>query len=1686
MHALLIFIYWLHFALAQLVYDQRVLVGTSRYARVIWNPNTTTSFVYAGRSGSDIIILGVSDGKSDSVYCMRSSVTQIITSPVGCSEYNNYLCSNFDGLNRQRLLDNWAVSVAACTSPGDCFGPLYEPGFLLSGIGPNCSIPAVTWPKFPPAELRIIDSDCGVFSGNLTFTLNTRAGFRNSDASIYYDSGTLGVLFMRNLSDTNLNSILLIRAVGSPYTVIYESSLNHPHMFALPNLEFRNISNHAQTCTVGMLEITAQDTSTLLDPDLVTDLTYSVQPEIPWYYFTRACNFYVNRYSNIRETTATYFPVNIPIGGRVIFKYTVTPEEIPLIPFRVEPQSGFEHYLSGCEHFYPKSSVFQGLSGVEYNRAEPVLYSCYAPFINLDLIGLVDDSKRKFESCFRLGGTVNGITEDACVKTQTLQYCKKNWYYYDNYCYYKFPPSARFSNQKSSLQEAEDVCQAVGGTSFFALRADIVAWILDRYLWYTPINIKVRVNIDGNRCNCFHLVNLQEVSESCDCNILEFPLCRYAVKDHPLVFRDFAMSPETMTILRDGQDGLAYDGRPLKCYCNAGSTGPYCTEQTCIAPIDLEAATLEESLRNPLLRFFNKCYKHGHCVDFRPWNCACNPGYGPPSSLKNASDPHQDHPCACPAVYIAGNQYDYQIDDQRYPNNEFGICNNYRAGYCDLADTQVCKSITVTDVNPDSLTERMPVWQGKALTCKVPILMPGSGGQIQKGFCNGQGTCCPSGERLDEQVLSTSLTDLLNREECQSLFVGCVCDNGYDGEACTSIAPGYLVRSRLNAEGYIRLPYLINVTRVTGLDAFEIRVKLEIECPGCTVGLYLINKGEATSSYIEVYNEEFPICGYNAHLYMNRFFANAVWRSCGTALVENSFEYARLGSTLTDCQCDVNYSGTRCGLGVSAVRFELGDWKRYTCGTNLLPQRGFDTQDQCQCNKEFGFEGTACQCRHGCGKYGVCRTPKFRFGQCQYDLTASTAFASQEAATTLNQAKFYQFVIDSADGVVLFLRDYGYWFFEYGSIVSFESYAASSISITSDFGLIPLTLNYSCQSAFVLAYPQKVTGYALGLSDATTAIYLNLTNSWYPSCNVSVVRVYPCVSRVLEWSSIAEALDTVLDEKVYTDVSFASTFSAYRVDDVNPETQFGKFDCNNVVDRLIESALMCLGRVVVPQCNHYMYNSSLGEAYGLFWNRHDFIKFETEPEEWGDAQYRLLGSFLKRNWTDTSWDEYFNALVLRLLEESQVTIIQTNTTVTDIGSNTSTGGSIYATGYDGNFYRRLSNLTHRRISGLPGNWISLGQGITELQQITITVVPVANISQVAIIAPNGKICGGYFGNVTLGTSLTLRCELGNLPESEGESLYRALNAGELALYLNQTWEDWTLWFATTSSMSVPWTIQTEYTVFQVSDVWNKLKTSIMLDGVFPYATAENNLTRAEIADRYRVYLSPRKCTHHYQCRAFGKAPDLLSPDQYKCVFRTDAYTRLWLNGQDLPPVIALGDEGGCDCRGHPGIWETTSHCILCKNGYGPLTDEDWNRYTESGLNQGLSSRPADCTIPVATNGYMCAGNGFANYTEITTTNVTYRVWTSDTDPQLRIVPRCQTVEWGLELQETSHPDVMIYGDNSEIVILFGAHVYQNGVERSSVHCDLDNFHKIAGSAYSSTEWYVESRSIYSYWLVPVT
>ena len=1679
-------IFLISIVFGQIVRDQRILIGSSRYARIIWDPQKTTSFVYAGVKNTELIILGVSSGKSNDVYCMVSSVTRIVTTPVGCNEFNNYVCDNNDGLNRVRLLDNWKKPVFECDSRKDCFGPLYPPGYLLSGVGPNCMIPAVTWPKFPPRSLTLIKSTCTYFAGNATFFDNTRAGFRNINSSIYYENGIYGVLFLRNFSTTDMNTILLIRATGSPYTIIYRSVTQHKFGVEIGTVQFRNESDVAiENCIIENTIYVEANQSIPLDPDTITDLNYHLQPEIPWYYMTRVCNHYVNRFSYLKETTAPYFPLNVPIGGYVIFKFRETPESIPLIPFEVKPVKGFEHYLSGCEHFYPKSSTFITDLGVEYNRAEPVIYSCYAPFIRLDLFGSSDTPDRKFQSCFRLGGTVNGITQDACVKHQTRQHCEKGWYFYDTGCFYKYPAQRQFARYKVSMAEAESVCNELGGTTYFTVSADTLEWILDRFLWYPPTILKLRFRITGQRCNCVYLQNDQSIVDPCDCNVPEFNLCRYLERNKPLVFKDIFYPPQVLTVLRDGQEGMPYDGRELICNCESGSSGKHCVHQSCLAPIEIASASIEEALKNPAIKFARICYKHGFCEDFRPWNCGCNPGFGPPSELTDPYDLHHDHPCSCPAIFIQGNDVDFQIDNTLYSNNEFGICNNYLAGYCDLEGSRGCISNTVIDVNADAFNERMATWSGRALSCKMPIILPGSGTIIQKGVCNGVGTCCPSGERLDEQIFATVSYDNWGRTECQPNHVGCVCDNGWGGEICTSIIPRYLIKERIGADGIITFPYSIEVFRVVGIEDYEIRVFKEQPCVGCTFGKYLVslNPSLTVNSVVEIYNEDFPICGYNASPYMNRFFANEAWRSCESALVWNKFEFAKYGSTLTNCQCDINYSGTRCGLGVSAIRYELGTWKRYTCGSNVLPVRGFQTSNLCQCNAEFGFSGDACQCRHSCGKYGKCIKPKFIYGQCSKDLSEAAKLGEATRSISESTNYFIPYFVESSDGAILYIPGEGYWYFAEQSILDIENYSSDYLKNDDEFSHIPITIRHSCNSG--REPPEKITGVAIIYSNPSSFITTTIDETiYYPPCSANPVVVYPCLSTIVSWDSVASENDDVLDEVTYENVMIFNRMSARRISPVLSETSYGFFDCQNPIDILIEASLICLGLITVPICPHDIYKASLGEAYGLFWDQHPNIKFIAEPEHWGPSQFRLLRSFLTSNWSDTSWDTYFKSIVTRILDEGYISVTGKNLTVTSVNYN-STGGTIYATGYDGNKYRRISNLTDRKINGLPGYWFSLGSNLGIVSSVYFKNMPVANITQLAIIAPNGKICGGYYGLIT-SSNISIVCQPGNNVEDLGDSLYRALNNGELSLYLNQTWEDWTVWFITNADVSgKTWEISVQSQNIDAIGIWGELKKSVLIDGVFPYATPENSLTDSQLIELYHVYLSPRKCINDFQCRAFGRTSLTTEyNDDFTCVFRTDGFKRLWLNGQPEPPVVALGDEGGCDCRYHPGIWETTSHCILCKHGYGPNTEEDWFRYIDSQVDLGLTIEPEDCTIPVSTSGDFCGGHGKVELTLFQEYNVDVTGWPSETNPGYYIIPRCLSVTGDLPLQISQHPDVIIYGNNNEVIVIGGERVFFQGHETDTIDCLSEVFNNHPELAVNMSTWFVEYRNKFTFWLVP--
>lgn len=1650
-------------AYAQQVLEQRILIGASRYMRIIWNPNTTTSYIYAGTIGSDVYVLGVSTGKSYDVFCKRASTTQIITSPVGCDEYSNYVCENYDGLNRQKLLDNFNKSVIECEDREHCFGPIHPGGFVVSGTGPYCMAPSVTWLKTSTAKLVVTPVNCtSEFPGGV-FTLNKHQALRTENMTVIYTSGSFAIALVR-VQDLQ-KQIQLIKLVGSPYTILHES---------LETMEEISTKNYtlSSNCYLNVEKYT-EDFTQLDNPVVPTNLDYYLQPEIPWYYKTRVCNHFVNRLNYLRDTTATYFPVNVPIGGRPIFKMKLTNSEIPIIPIEIKPRDEYKHYQSGCEHFYPKSSTFTSESNTIYYRNEPATMSCYAPIGDVSLISPEESFTRKYDYCFRLGGTVHGITQDACVVHQVNQKCKSGWLYWDNYCYYKYTEQIDRQRYKASLKESERVCNELGATSFFSLDQITVKWILGHYLYYKSKLVKVRVGISGQRCNCFYILdNTQEISESCDCNSLEFPLCRYHSKDFPLEFTKELVDSFTAAIYRDGQDGWPYNGQEIECESFAGSTGKYSESQTCIAPV-VAASTIGESLRNPLLRFFKKCYVNGYCQDFLPYRCNCSPGYGPFSNLNDPLDPHTDHPCGCPALYVSGSTIPFQIGDTLYENNTLGVCNNYKAGYCDLGETNnsfalgVCKSIMVFNLwlGASPSFDRIPIYLGKSLASKTPIYFPGTDTQL--GFCNGRGIICPTGEVLNEQVLDTSRVGLFGRYECPAHFVGCVCFNGWGGESCTSIVPEWFVKfSRFKIFTptglyYYNFPYKINVTRVEGLDEYEIRDSLDIPCPGCTRGLYITSTTQITSE-IKIYKEDFPICGWHAHLGMNRYFANEEWHSCYSALVVNNYTFARLGSTTTACQCDVHYTGKRCQYGISSIRFENDKWGKYACGTNTLPPRGrTNGLDSCECNNEFGFEGEACQCRHSCGKYGVCKSPKFRFGQCSFDLDAIQE--NEDAVRALNQfngQQYYSYTVE-LEPTILYLNN-SFWEFSVGSVLFIEN--INNPQLNMELGVIPFTLNYTCESS--VSIPRKMRVVEAFIQN-TSGVFLDTVN--FPSLPACSSGQLPCVINSTFDSEI-ESLDTVLFEGLYPQSVPVNNFIVTKISTTPVDTAYGKFDCTDVIDLIIESALVCLGLVIHPQCPHTIHKYSLGTAYGLFWNKHISLKFDTD--EWTAEHYTFLKSFLHLGWNDTSWDYYASQLVSGILANSPASSSVEYRSNSSVYTNSS--GTIYATGYNGNYYRNLSLLNYSVVSGLPGYTFSLGENIGDLRSVEFINTPV-NTTQIAIIAPNGRICGGFYYPLEQGSNVTILCELGNLPENEGESLFRALHAGTLSQYLNHTWQDWTVWYIASPHNSSTWNFALGYFGIAPNEKWIDLKTSIMISRLFPGNT-QANMTNEDVRDLYNTYLSPRRCADDSTCEGFARRSSN-SPSSATCVYQPDYY-RLWLNGQDKPPVIALGDEGGCDCRYHIGVWEDTSHCILCKKGYGPLTDEEWVRYLNSPLELGFNGqRPDDCTIPIdefSTSGVsFCSGHGDVSYSNITS-SVTLPIWKWK---GRTITPRCRTIG-GFELQESAHPSVIVYGAAQEIVIVDET-IYTT---QTNTTCE-DIQYTYPSMRYRLNEFLVEKNGQYRYWLV---
>ena len=874
------------------------------------------SFILTHIEYETLYVFSVSQGvSSPNILCRTSTTNPIILAPKGCDSYWNENC----GENSLAfMMTNWFEDRGTC-GRGECLGPPVPLSWLgsvgvLSGLGPACSIPSMTIINTQTADLSI-KSNC-LINGTYVYDID-RFVYGNSYITIQYNItyGYLGETLVWQSSSV---------VVGVNGTSTWKS------------------------CLVEYEWIGESNNDIMVPPvyDLIS--TYFKQERSTLYYYrTSACNLRIGR---LRFGLPVIPGVleNQVVGGIPLFR-TATG-----IPIKVEGDPLFEDFLDdGCARFYPKEDTFNGFgtngfNGPVYNRW--VDLSCFAPFPfpeNILALGTLDERGKQ---CIMLGGVVSSPTYDLCAMDSWKTYCKKGFIYFDERCWYKFNSVTQSSLQVASGQSSQMVCQQLNPHAEEAtlITFSVSAWLQRFYVYWGDTRANTRVVINANRCDCYS--GVQGV-ESCHCQDPNFPLCSYHIKDVPLYWNEFDFHPETLAILRDGQDGVQRPNDELICECFAGSKGETCEKRTCVAPVN-ESQALNSS-SSMLLSFFQNCNVHGFCSDdLDPHICQCNDGYGPSGNLYTGY--FILSPCACPTL-IKDQLNVFIINGVEYQDYHYAICNGAGSGacvngYCECTDD----------------------YNGESCNCQVPWPLL-SDGVVEMLECNGHGTCLRS---------------------------GCQCEPGWGGISCTSFEPppipGTIVNQynlsviTLSARSLVSRVYTSQGDGVVWISDETVEGRCiplswnenEMVWECFQYGYEVYMSGNGVIQYVT--EEWYPVCGNHSNVYMARYFATELNRGWGVYKRIQPFELAMFGSTIANCMCGPGFTGSICGIGITSSG---------TCGDSTVPARGSSLNvEVCQCAEigDLSFQGEYCECPliNGelCGLYGTCIHPTSPYGKCQWPL----------------------------------------------------------------------------------------------------------------------------------------------------------------------------------------------------------------------------------------------------------------------------------------------------------------------------------------------------------------------------------------------------------------------------------------------------------------------------------------------------------------------------------------------------------------------------------------------------------------------------------------------------------------------------------------------------------------------------
>lgn len=978
---------------------------------------------------------------TDRPVCENVDTTPVAVRALGCDGVNfveSCAKSPQDAVtNRDKLLANFLYSWREneCIRGGgdrfSCVGPVFaifpntkirvlpatftnattlyraQSFAIFTNIGPRGQMKGVTFLDMTKPDLYVLGAaNCTDTTGarfNGTFTLY----FRDAIAGMFINETQI----FKRLAQATHQRVVRTRdghlALGEvsgtdTFRTLFRSSAPlPPAWYDLQDVRFTN------GCTVSF-QTPSSFALELIPPARLTDLNFFQNQFPPVHFQTRECSFHVGGYDANRNLKFPYTSATSVGGGRTKF---ALPGSLLYLPMEVRPDPNMRHYTLSCADVWPKQVAFfdYGLgpddNGVTDGNTQPHFVVetglCYFPF--LDVLGLrsaeATDNARDL-NCFKQGGFTYGQSKSHCAREIQVSRCKLGWYYFNQYCYYKFDPIVD-SKYKSSAADAGSVCAQLDplSTVVASLPVDLRAFLKERFVFIDrkgPAHPH-RVNVGGRRCIAFDYIEnaldqADDVAHVYDisCLVPAFPLCRYHHTRFRLPYSEFSLHWDTVRTLRDGQEGAPASGHELECECMTGFCSSSCETVCC--------PTRQLAGNDTLSRWYiGKClaFNRGWCEEYEPRTCQCAVGYGPKATFGVGQ--LYEYACFCPTTprqeLFDTSAVEIRINGVTYANPEPSnvVCGGRDRGECVVeGNLGVCRCDTRLDLRPGStyLTQE-PNFDGLGCEAMVPIA-PNRGHHVSiiTRMCNGNGFTCPSGLSFREQILDETTRSLVGRQQCldprtKELLGGCVCFPGYTGLSCTCDSPRNVfipqtlfeetptqVYGKLALRTTVRrvvivgecpiLPTSIRVRDGSGDQnpracysmSFNNRTWYCDSIPGDFI-ILAHDTFSPLNCLVEVFSDWFHPCGNNTNPFAGAFTNNEFHDDWAFHRVPQSAKFAVHGCITSSCFCDANHGGKLCRAGKSGFRydFDMSAIHAQYCGEDYLPPRGWVDPDTgyCKC-----------------------------------------------------------------------------------------------------------------------------------------------------------------------------------------------------------------------------------------------------------------------------------------------------------------------------------------------------------------------------------------------------------------------------------------------------------------------------------------------------------------------------------------------------------------------------------------------------------------------------------------------------------------------------------------------------------------------------------------------------------------